>query len=626
MSTSHNEIPHVTVFITTYNNARFIAKSVQSVLNQSFENFELIIIDDGSNDNTASILGQLKDDRIRIITNKENKGIVYSRNLALKHAKGKFLAVLDGDDIALPDRLSIQLKEFSLRPQLGLLGGQAYIIDEFGKRYGSIPERVVGPDEAKTQLFFDNPFTHSSVMMRMDIFRRVNGYPNMRIPVVEDLALYINISNFCEVDNVPDYLVEYRRHSDNVTRSRYKDVYNMLTELRGRHLKDFGIANYLDKAKMLTYYRMPNTLGLDMYRNLFCELIEVNQRLTVYKIEVFNKNIYQMWLEILMTRAPNRALIGLFSLPGFKINYFTKKQMLKVLLKSLLPPQRRLKVVKILGGLGNQMFQYAFFLALKDQGHNVKVDVDDFSRYELHNGLELETVFKISLNKVKESERRLLIKSKRDSLFLRLQRRLMKSRKSFVQEQPLFSFQPHHLTNPGFAYYWGYWQHEDYFSHIKTTVREVFNFPPLKGKRNKILYQTIKNSNSVGVHVRRGDYLKDPLLGNVCDLDYFTRGVNYLRSQIANPVFFFFSDDSEWCKNHFDGLNVHFIDWNLGGNSYIDMQLMSNCQHQVISNSSFSWWAAWLNSNEEKIVIAPKRWISDSSIDTTGLTMNFIQM
>ena len=162
-------------------------------------------------------------------------------------------------------------------------------------------------------------------------------------------------------------------------------------------------------------------------------------------------------------------------------------------------------------------------------------------------------------------------------------------------------------------YYDGYWQDPQYFADIREELTACFTFKnPLKGKNAEVL-KTITSSNSVGIHVRRGDYLKKARYRGLCDVGYYTHAISSIKKNIDNPHFFFFSNDMEWCEEHLLPLivdnNHTFVDWNNGENSYIDMQLMSECKSLIIANSSFSWWAAYLG-NMKEMVIAPKTWFN----------------
>jgi len=269
-----------------------------------------------------------------------------------------------------------------------------------------------------------------------------------------------------------------------------------------------------------------------------------------------------------------------------------------------------MKIVRFLGGLGNQMFQYAFYKALQKRFPNVKADLQGYTAYALHNGLELENIFNIQLNKAPTFTSNLYYLHNRKWIYRKL-RQILNLRKSYKEEQILFSFDPFFLENPTPAYYWGYWQNHQYFSSVAKELQLDFRFKnPLTPQNQETLAQ-IQQSNSVSIHIRRGDYLKDPFLGGLCRPEYYQQAISYIQTRVSSPEFFIFSDDISWCREKLSLPDSNFISWNTGTESYIDMQLMSGCKHQIIANSSFSWWAAWLNVYPEKIVICPKKWAND---------------
>jgi hypothetical protein len=275
------------------------------------------------------------------------------------------------------------------------------------------------------------------------------------------------------------------------------------------------------------------------------------------------------------------------------------------------------------GGLGNQMFQYALGrkLALK---HNTAFKLDTFwflpemtgtalRKYELHCfNIPTQPATKQEIEKLKEPFSGALAKR----IFHAINARLPYYRRRIVLERQ-FHFAPEILKAGKNAYLEGYWQSEQYFADIRDTLLKDFSFKePLEGE-NLRLAGIIGKSDSVSLHVRRVDYVQDKEVNRIlglCSPEYYESAIQHVRKNIANPVFFIFSDDIEWCKTHFMlKEETHFIGHNTGNDSYRDMQLMSLCRHNIIANSSFSWWGAWLNNNAGKIVIAPGRWFNDTS-------------
>jgi len=278
-----------------------------------------------------------------------------------------------------------------------------------------------------------------------------------------------------------------------------------------------------------------------------------------------------------------------------------------------------MKIVKVIGGLGNQMFQYAFFIALSKRFPNeeVLVDCSFFDSYGLHNGLELESVFDIKLPK---ASKRQLLKVRwpvKNYNMYRVIRKFFPNRKTEYIEMEEFVFDKFVFEQNGDIYFDGYWQNHLYFNDISEIISTSFIFKNILDERNEDLLQYIKREkSSISIHVRRGDYLKSNLYKGLCDLDYYRNAIKYIINKLDNPVFFVFSNDIDWCKdNLMDLLNAFptiFVSWNDGKNSYIDMQLMSCCKYNIIANSSFSWWAGWLNPFYDKIVIAPTKWVNRS--------------
>lgn len=167
----------------------------------------------------------------------------------------------------------------------------------------------------------------------------------------------------------------------------------------------------------------------------------------------------------------------------------------------------------------------------------------------------------------------------------------------------------------GLSFYIGFWQTEKYFSSIREEILTTFTFDKkmISLQTNNILH-LIKNTNSVSIHIRRGDYLQKgvkEIFGNICTPTYYDKAISEIKNRIDNPNFFVFSNDIEWVKENISIPSPNYIDWNKGTDSWQDMFLMSQCKYNIIANSTFSWWGAWLNQNDNKIVIAPKRFLND---------------
>lgn len=270
--------------------------------------------------------------------------------------------------------------------------------------------------------------------------------------------------------------------------------------------------------------------------------------------------------------------------------------------------------VLISGGLGNQMFQYAAAKALAKRLQTPLVlDLYPLEKKTQSTARNYELgIFNF------EAEKKYTLKGK----FFYKARPFIQKHRVFFQRFGFYSdttailYQPDFESLKGNICLSGYFQNERYFEPIKKELYKDFTFNNPLDKRNGDIANRIQSEQSVAVHIRRGDYItnKDAATNFVtCGKDYYEKAIEEIIEKVGKPVFYVFSEDFEWIKENitFEGYSVHYIDWNKGVESYIDMQLMSMCKHNIIANSSFSWWAAWLNRNCEKIVMAPGKWFQN---------------
>jgi len=164
------------------------------------------------------------------------------------------------------------------------------------------------------------------------------------------------------------------------------------------------------------------------------------------------------------------------------------------------------------------------------------------------------------------------------------------------------------------TYLSGYWQCEKYFIDFRQEVLDLFQFPDQQiNLASRNLQEQMRREQAVAVHVRRGDYLlpeNSRKYGNICTLQYYKNAMQYMKKKVPNARFYFFSNDPGWVRENLANGDSVIVDCNHGKENYLDMYLMSQCSHNIIANSSFSWWGAWLNQNPDKIVISPQRWFS----------------
>ena len=273
-------------------------------------------------------------------------------------------------------------------------------------------------------------------------------------------------------------------------------------------------------------------------------------------------------------------------------------------------------IVKLMGGLGNQLFQYAFGrrtalvnntelkLDISLYGQNIPgttprhYSLADFATIQnIASSQETATFTESFLDKIKTI-----------------------SKKKYIRQED-FEFKPDFLTIGPSAYLEGYWQSEKYFKDIETTVRQEIRLRSPLSDRARDLAEKIKNTRSVSIHFRRGDYASDRktnVLHGICSPDYYQKAIKYIAQRVQEPEFFVFSDDIPWVKENFNcNYPVTFVEGT--AREQEDLMLMSACQHNIVANSSFSWWGAWLNTHTDKTVIAPEQWFKDPNIKVDDL-------
>ena len=260
-----------------------------------------------------------------------------------------------------------------------------------------------------------------------------------------------------------------------------------------------------------------------------------------------------------------------------------------------------MKIVNILGGVGNQMFQYAFLVALREEsGIETAYDASVFKTYPLHNGFELEKLFNITAQQASKKNIRELSFYTSNYFWWRVFKRLL-HKKTQVFEPPHSVYTPSLLTDKRDLYYYGIWQDHRYFDSHKDTIRKEFTWKKDLDLTNRTAFDKFSTHDTVSVHIRRGDYLKEWRYKGICELDYYKKAIACVKEQFGqdNLHFAIFSNDIPWSKENIIpllGENTYtIVDWNQGIASSNDMRLMSACRINIIANSSFSWWAAYLN-------------------------------
>ena len=266
----------ISIIMAAYNAEKYISESIESILDQTYKKFELIIINDGSTDGTLSLIKKFRDTRVILINNKNNLGKPISRNRGIKKARGEYIAIMDADDISLRYRLKSQINFKKSHKNIGACGSWAKTIGD--SNY--LLKHPTDPEEIKARLFFENTFVHSSVMFRRKLLDRFNLKYDTAYKKVQDYDLLTRCSFLFPLGNLPKILVIYR---DTKNKEYYQNSYQKYIDMiRRKNLKRLGIFNLKN---------------LEIYKKI-CLLKKNNSSSSVVNVSVLLKNIYQQNKEL----------------------------------------------------------------------------------------------------------------------------------------------------------------------------------------------------------------------------------------------------------------------------------------------------------------------------------------
>ncbi|MFQ5454935.1 MAG: glycosyltransferase family 2 protein [Nitrospirota bacterium] len=254
--------PMVSLIMGVYNGDKYLKESIGSILNQSFRDFEFIIINDGSTDKTGEILEGYNDERLTIIKQEENKGLTFSLNIAIDYMRGRYIARMDADDISLPERLEKQVQFLEDYSEYGLVGVTDEVIDKNGKTIGIEP-RLLEDKEIKKGLILGNQFCHGSVMFRREIIEKIGKY-DYSLRYSQDYEFWLRVSRIYKIANLPDILYRRRETQGNITSlfgKKQRDYANMI--------RDFNLKEIIREERHKTvfpeYYKYQPDTGKELF-------------------------------------------------------------------------------------------------------------------------------------------------------------------------------------------------------------------------------------------------------------------------------------------------------------------------------------------------------------------------
>ena len=290
--------PLVTIFTPVYNCEKYIAETIQSALDQTFNDFEYLIIDDCSTDNSLGIIESFKDPRIRLIKNKSNQGIAYNRNLAIELSKGKFIAMMDADDISLPKRIEKQVNFLSFKEDYGIVGTGVFNIRENGDDNGddvqfSLPDRLI-----PSRMLFNNYIYTSSVMIRKKNLTKSLRF-NKDFIVAEDYELWLRLIRTCKIGHVREKLIKYRMHEGSISNTKKQLMLDTEILLIKKQLEELGCT--LTPKEFDAFYKISKNNfekykdDFEIVNSLVTKLLLANKKSKIFSQEDFSDLLYIYW-------------------------------------------------------------------------------------------------------------------------------------------------------------------------------------------------------------------------------------------------------------------------------------------------------------------------------------------
>lgn len=627
--------PQVSVIVPVYNQERYLEECISSIRRQTLAERECLIINDGSSDSSGEIARRFSeaDSRIRYFEQK-NRGVSSARNLGMRRASGRYLCFVDGDDFIDAAFLK-HLLDASDRGASDLTVAGKLFCDRFP------PDKI--PALPTCGIFLRREFPLKNNL----------EFPEGIHPCEDGLFSHFVLALTEKISFCPEAVYHYRQHEQgnhHQIRKRTADILPMIPRwlslieefYEQRHLwkrKAGHLVRFIEHEPFeLRLLGMPfsppeQEILYSIIRDFLtahCTAAECRRASLHLPFRLLLQSSGFSDFGRRLRRAGKntgirRKLLHFCPVPSWRRNGRAQLRQVREQLEEIrrnitfypLPllehGKRKIIVMRLFGGLGNQLFQYAFLFALSRQGGKARLEAssyehDDKRVCELHH-------FRVSLpiegGPPPWAFRKSRIPACLRSLFA-------------APKYPHFREEKRHGFDPGLAapprrhtYFKGYFQTEQYFLHCREQLCREFRLKTPLTPENARILEDIRSCCSISLHIRRTDYLSKPYLSPP-PLEYYLRSMAEMEGRLRaagapqeSLRYFIFSDDIEWARQNLRPALPHVhVDINDGGTGYFDLELMRNCRHHIIANSTFSWWAAWLNEHAEKIVIAPRIWFN----------------
>lgn len=338
------KLPQVTVLMPVYNSTLYVKDAINSILNQSFQNFEFIIIDDASTDESLTIIKSFNDPRIQIIEKPANTGYTNSLNIGLALARGEYIARMDSDDISLPERLSKQVAFMKLHPKVGVCGSW---IETFGfsnriRRYKTEHEQI------KIELLSRSSFAHPSVILRKAMLDQLSIKYKVESEPAEDYELWVRLSEYCELANIPEVLLRYRIHEKQVTSRFSKQQTRIDRQLKLFQVEKLGIRSLQTDEEFIMQFLtdrfQKNSQLVCRAHRLSIEILDANKKIKIYDQKYLYDFLSDKWacsLNNLLEYSIELLKIAAIS-PFPSFNGYSKADKVRFIVKCLIGWKTRL--------------------------------------------------------------------------------------------------------------------------------------------------------------------------------------------------------------------------------------------------------------------------------------------
>ncbi len=575
-------MPRISIILPALNASATIEETIQSLLAQTYRDFEVVLIDDGSTDQTAEVAQRYAQDvAVRVMRHEFPMGVAESLNDGIRNSDSEFIARIDADDLAIANRLQAQVDLLEQLPEVDICGSamQVFSSNAAGETYDKyILAHPCDDVKIRTALLQRCAIAHPSVMCRRTLFTDVGLY-DPEMDFAEDYDLWCRASmQGKKFANLPEVLMRYRVHPGQVSSRKALVQY-------GR-----------DQAIKSKYY---NHFAPDVGASALPRLLSLSTVFT--SAQDLHQTIAQCLgpLARLSKAAPDMDefthILSLCSLRHFGASVQNEDIAPRHLLPSVpaTPPQGLSLLNYLKGGIGNQLFQQAFAMSLgRRLGYSLRTDLSFYANDPYGNESVVHSLFpeisEVSISSLAGSGHYMLDESSVKGL----------------EEVAAFPADAKTVVLNG------YWQGEQYFD--KTSVEDMYSRLCTYGEKNAdpdVIRRLQSSTNSLALHIRRGDYAH---MG-ICKPSYYIAALEFFKNRYSDLTVYLFSDEPNFSKHLLTAAGYGFQCIN-GKDALIDLYLMSLCKHFVISNSTFSWWAAYFGEPRQGVIICPKEWVTiDSS-------------